>query len=316
MLSMLQLNHITKTYGTFRAVDDLSFTAEEGKIIGVIGPNGAGKSTTIRLIMNILRPDSGEILINGKPYCEDDSDQIGYLPEERGLYKKQKVSEMLHYLGALKGMKKDECERHIDHWLMRFGLSEWKNKKIEALSKGMSQKIQFISAVMHSPKILFLDEPFSGLDPVSSDQLLDVIREMKEQGRIILFSTHVMETAEIICDHIIMLNHGKKILDGSIHEIRREFGSNTLTLDLEGDHGFLSGIDAVAGVSERGNSINVSFKKGSDINALIVEIVGKAYQNGCSISSLKVDEPSLHSIFVGIAGSCEPESNQPKQQAS
>ena len=316
MLSMLQLNHITKTYGTFRAVDDLSFTAEEGKIIGIIGPNGAGKSTTIRMIMNILRPDSGEIIINGKPYSEDDSDQIGYLPEERGLYKKQKVSEMLHYLGALKGMTKDDCERQIDHWLDRFGLSEWKNKKIEALSKGMSQKIQFISAVMHSPKILFLDEPFSGLDPVSSDQLLAVIREMKEQGRIILFSTHVMETAEIICDHIIMLNHGKKILDGSIHEIRREFGSNTLTLDITGDHGFLNGIDAVTEISERGSAINVSFKKGSDINALIVEIVNKAYQNGCSISSLKVDEPSLHSIFVGIAGSDDNDSKQPKQQAS
>lgn len=313
---MLQLNHITKTYGTFRAVDDLSFTAEEGKIIGVIGPNGAGKSTTIRMIMNILRPDSGEILINGKPYSEDDSDQIGYLPEERGLYKKQKVSEMLHYLGALKGMTKDDCERQIDHWLGRFGLSEWKNKKIEALSKGMSQKIQFISAVMHSPKILFLDEPFSGLDPVSSDLLLAVIREMKEQGRIILFSTHVMETAEIICDHIIMLNHGKKILDGSIHEIRREFGSNTLTLDITGDHSFLNGIDAVTDISERGSAINVSFKKGSDINALIVEIVNKAYQNGCSISSLKVDEPSLHSIFVGIAGSDDNDSKQPKQQAS
>ena len=310
---MLQLNHITKNYGNFRAVDDLSFVAEEGKIIGIIGPNGAGKSTTIRMIMNILQPDGGEILVNGKPYSEDDSDQIGYLPEERGLYKKQKVSEMLHYLGSLKGMTKDDCERQIDHWLNRFGLSEWKDKKIEALSKGMSQKIQFISAVMHSPKILFLDEPFSGLDPVSSDQLLAVIREMKEQGRIVLFSTHVMETAEIICDHIIMLNHGKKILDGSIHEIRREYGSDTLTLDIAGDHSFLDGIESVAGVSERGHAINVAFKKGSDINALIQEIVNKAYQNGCTISSLKVDEPSLHSIFVSIAGNNNENSEQQKQ---
>ncbi|MBO4772107.1 MAG: ATP-binding cassette domain-containing protein [Bacteroidales bacterium] len=309
---MLQLNHITKNYGNFRAVDDLSFVAEEGKIIGIIGPNGAGKSTTIRMIMNILQPDGGEILVNGKPYSEDDSDQIGYLPEERGLYKKQKVSEMLHYLGSLKGMTKDDCERQIDHWLNRFGLSEWKDKKIEALSKGMSQKIQFISAVMHSPKILFLDEPFSGLDPVSSDQLLAVIREMKEQGRIVLFSTHVMETAEIICDHIIMLNHGKKILDGSIHEIRREYGSDTLTLDIAGDHSFLDGIESVAGVSERGHAINVAFKKGSDINALIQEIVNKAYQNGCTISSLKVDEPSLHSIFVSIAGNNNENSEQQK----
>lgn len=307
---MLQLNHITKNYGSFRAVDDLSFTAEEGKIIGIIGPNGAGKSTTIRLIMNILQPDGGEILINGKPYSDEDSDQIGYLPEERGLYKKQKVSEVLHYLGALKGMTKEDCEHQIDHWLNRFGLTEWKDKKIEALSKGMSQKIQFISSVMHSPKILFLDEPFSGLDPVSSDQLLAVIREMKEQGRIILFSTHVMETAEIICDHIIMLNHGHKILDGTIHDIKREFGNDTLSLDITGDHSFLQGIPSIVDVSERGNSLNIAFQKGTDINALIVEIVNKAYQNGCAISSLKVDEPSLHSIFVSIAGKNESEQPQ------
>ncbi|MCR5454958.1 MAG: ATP-binding cassette domain-containing protein [Bacteroidales bacterium] len=299
---MLQLNNITKSYGSFRAVDDLSFSAEEGKIVGIIGPNGAGKSTTIRLIMNILKPDSGEILYDGHPYSERDSDQIGYLPEERGLYKKQKVSEMLHYLGSLKGLDYANCEAQIDHWLARFGLSEWKNKKIDALSKGMSQKIQFISSVMHSPKILFLDEPFSGLDPVSSDQLLAVIKEMKDQGRIVLFSTHVMETAEIVCDHIIMLNHGKKILDGSIHDIRREFGSNTLTLDISGDHSFLSDIKSIVDVSERGNSLNITFQKDADINALMVDIVNKAYQNGCSISSLKVDEPSLHSIFVGIAG--------------
>lgn len=310
---MLQLKNITKNYGSFRAVDDLSFTAEEGKIVGIIGPNGAGKSTTIRLIMNILQPDSGEILFNGQPYSDCFSDQFGYLPEERGLYKKQKVCEMLHYLGALKGLDHNTCESQIDTWLARFDLSKWKNSKIDELSKGMSQKIQFISSVMHSPKVLFLDEPFSGLDPVSSDQLLSVIKEMKEQGRIILFSTHVMETAEIICDHIIMLNHGKKILDGSIHEIRREFGSDTLTLDITGNHSFLSDIKAIMDVNERGNSLNITFRAGTDTNALIVEIVNKAYQNKCSISSLKVDEPSLHSIFVNIAGGSETTSEPQKQ---
>lgn len=309
---MLQLNHVTKNYGNFCAVNDLSFVAEEGKIIGLIGPNGAGKSTTIRMIMNILQPDSGEILFYDKPYTDEDSDLIGYLPEERGLYKKQKVSDMLRYLGSLKGMTQPNIETQIDFWLNKFGLAKWKNEKIDALSKGMSQKIQFISAVMHSPKVIFLDEPFSGLDPVSSDQLLEVIKELKNQGRIILFSTHVMETAEIICDHIIMLNHGKKILDGTLYDIKRQFGSDTITLTCSGNHSFLSSIDAVADVSERGHELNISFKKDSDINALMVEIVNLALQNNCTISSIKVDEPSLHSIFVSIAADTDEKSNSQK----
>lgn len=307
---MLQLNNITKSYGKFKAVDNLSFTAEEGKIIGLIGPNGAGKSTTIRLIMNILQPNSGEILINGHPYNDDDSDIIGYLPEERGLYKKQKVSDMLRYLGSLKGMTATDIETQIDFWLKRFGLSSWKDKKIDALSKGMSQKIQFISAIMHSPKIIFLDEPFSGLDPVSSDELLNVIKELKTQGRVILFSTHVMETAEIICDHIIMINHGKKILDGTLQEIRRQYGSDTITIDCSGNHSFISEIESVAGVTERGHELNISFKPGTDAKSLMAEIVTKALTNNCSISSIKVDEPSLHSIFVSIAAQNGEQLNQ------
>ncbi|MBO7464022.1 MAG: ATP-binding cassette domain-containing protein [Bacteroidales bacterium] len=309
---MLQLKNITKTYGNFRAVSDLSFDAEEGKIVGLIGPNGAGKSTTIRMIMNILEPDCGEILINGKHLTDDDSDRIGFLPEERGLYKKQKVCDMLYYLGALKGMTKDECNKQIDIWLKKFGLSEWKNKKIDALSKGMSQKIQFISAVMHSPDILFLDEPFSGLDPVSSDQLLSVIKELKSQGRIILFSTHVMETAEIICDHIIMINKGQKILDGSIADIKRQYGSNTLTVSLNGDHAFMKSIPGVIDIVERGNEINVTFSPETDTNSLIAEIASTASKNGCVISGIKLDEPSLHSIFVSIAGTPDDNSQSNK----
>ena len=308
MKDVVLVKNFKMKFGNKTVIEDLSFNVKKGEIFGLLGANGSGKTTTVRALLGFYKASGGELLIDGEVYDSEDTDvAVGYLPEERGLYKKQKVSEMLHYLGSLKGMTKDDCERQIDHWLNRFGLSEWKDKKIEALSKGMSQKIQFISAVMHSPKILFLDEPFSGLDPVSSDQLLAVIKEMKEQGRIILFSTHVMETAEIICDHIIMLNHGKKILDGTIHEIRREFGSDTLTLDITGDHHFMKDIPAIVDVSERGNSLNIAFQKGSDINALIVEIVNKAFQNGCAISSLKVDEPSLHSIFVSIAGNNESE---------
>ncbi|MBR4267484.1 MAG: ATP-binding cassette domain-containing protein [Bacteroidales bacterium] len=299
---MLQLKNITKRYGKFLAVNDLSFTAEEGKILGIIGPNGAGKSTTIRIVMDVLKPDSGEILLDGKPFCDGDTDLMGYLPEERGLYKKQTVAGMLTYLGELKGMNKSDCDKQIDYWLNKFGLSEWKNSKLENLSKGMSQKIQFISAVMHSPKIIFLDEPFSGLDPVSSDELMKVIKELKDKGLIILFSTHVMETAEIICDHIIMLNHGNKILDGTINDIRSQFGNNMLTLDFNGDYTFLNSIKGIIDVKPRGNQLNITFEKDTDIDNLIVTIVNKAHENGCKISGLKVDNPSLHSIFVSIAG--------------
>ena len=174
----------------------------------------------------------------------------------------------------------------------------------------MSQKIQFISAIMHSPKIIFLDEPFSGLDPVSSDELLNVIKELKTQGRVILFSTHVMETAEIICDHIIMINHGKKILDGTLQEIRRQYGSDTITIDCSGNHSFISEIESVAGVTERGHELNISFKPGTDAKSLMAEIVTKALTNNCSISSIKVDEPSLHSIFVSIAAQNGEQLNQ------
>ncbi len=306
---MLQLKHITKNYGNYCAVKDLSFSAEEGKILGLIGPNGAGKSTTIRMIMNILKPDNGEILINQKPFEDSDNDRIGYLPEERGLYKKQKVVDMLNYLGALKNLKKEQCSQQIDFWLQKFGLMDWKNKKIETLSKGMSQKIQFIASVIHSPDILFLDEPFSGLDPVSSDELLSQIKELKNQGRIILFSTHVMETAELICDHIVMLNKGEKILDGTISDIKRQFGSNTMIICCSGKTDFFKTIPHITNISERGHEWNLTFQNQININELIAEIANQALMNNCKISSLRIDEPSLHSIFVNIVGKKANENN-------
>ncbi|MCR4713520.1 MAG: ATP-binding cassette domain-containing protein [Treponemataceae bacterium] len=300
---MLQLKNVTKSYGKdFCAVNDLSFTAEEGAVVGVIGPNGAGKSTTIRMIMDIIKPDSGTITLDGKPFTAEDKDKIGYLPEERGLYKKEKVCDVLRYLAALKGVSKADADARIDKWLARFDLSEWKDKKIESLSKGMAQKIQFISTVLHDPKIVFLDEPFSGLDPVSSDELLAVIKELKQEGRIILFSTHVMEVAERICDHIIMLNHGQKILDGNLAQIRKEYGNNSVTVECEGDGSFLKDIPGVKSVQESGSEYTLTLQNDVNEKDLFAAVAAKAQEKDCTVSRYMVNEPSLHAVFVSIAG--------------
>jgi len=302
---MLQVSHVTKKYGSFTAVDDLSFSATPGKIYGLIGPNGAGKSTTIRMIMNILSPDSGSIELDGKPFSAEDSNRIGYLPEERGLYKKQKLNEVLLYLAALKGCSSRVAQVQIDYWLSRFDILEWKDKKVDTLSKGMAQKAQFTATILHNPDIVFLDEPFSGLDPVSADDLLAIVRELKDKGKLILFSTHVMEQAEKICDHIIMLNGGKKILDGDLGEIRKRHGKNTVTvrfssydalpgIDLSCAE-FLSSLPMVAAVSEDGLAYSVTLATGFDSDSLLVALAGKA-----RIDSFAVNEPSLHSVFVDI----------------
>ena len=299
---MLSLRGVTKKYGDFYAVDKLDFDAPAGQIVGLIGPNGAGKSTTIRMIMNILECDEGEILLDGKKFTADDSNIIGYLPEERGLYKKQKVVDVLVYLAELKGCTKQEALPKIDYWLKRFDLMEWKDKKIDSLSKGMAQKIQFVSTIIHDPQILFLDEPFSGLDPVSADELLSIMNELKQSGRILLFSTHVMEQAEKICDQIIMLNHGKKILDGSMQKIRTQYGKNTITIDYSGDASSISDLPVVESVQHSGNTCSVVLKNGSSVDELFTSLTPLIAQGKFSLRSIKVDEPSLHSIFVKLAG--------------
>ncbi len=301
-VKVLSLRGVTKKYGDFCAVDKLDFDAPEGQIVGLIGPNGAGKSTTIRMIMNILECDEGEISLDGKKFTADDSNIIGYLPEERGLYKKQKVVDVLLYLAELKGCSKQDALPKIDYWLKRFDLLEWKNKKIDSLSKGMAQKIQFISTIVHDPQILFLDEPFSGLDPVSADELLSIMNELKQSGRILLFSTHVMEQAEKICDQIIMLNHGKKILDGSMQKIRTQYGKNSITIDFSGDASAISDLSVVESVQFSGSSCTVVLHNGSTVNDLFKSLSSLITQNKFSLRSIKVDEPSLHSIFVKLAG--------------
>ncbi len=221
---MIELQQVTKHYGSVAAVDGLSFRGEKGKITGIIGPNGAGKTTTIRMIMNIIAPDSGSILFDGRPLADEDMEQIGYLPEERGLYRKEKVHDLLLYLGRLKGKDTETLNKAIDYWLEQFDLLEWKERKVEELSKGMAQKVQFISSVIHDPAIVFLDEPFSGLDPVSTDRMREVIMNLSRNGKTILFSTHIMEQAEKICDTILLMNRGKALLYGPVQEVRKQAG--------------------------------------------------------------------------------------------
>ena len=295
---MLRVTGVSKKYGDFMAVSGLSFSADKGKIYGLIGPNGAGKSTTIRMIMNILIPDSGTIELDGKAFAEEDRNRIGYLPEERGLYKKQKLIDVLLYLAALKGCPAPKARERIDYWLKRFDLLEWKNKKLDTLSKGMSQKIQFISTVIHDPDVLFLDEPFSGLDPVSADELLAIIRELKELGKLVLFSTHVMEQAEKVCDHIIMLDKGQKILDGDIHTIRKTHGQNTVLLSFSNDTtdaAFLESLEMVATVKRDGHAFQITLMQGANPDSLFSALAGKT-----SVRSFVVNEPTLHMIFVSL----------------
>src|SRR5213083_3445562 len=238
--SSVLVDKITKSFGEFTAVDELSLDVRPGRIYGLLGPNGAGKTTTIRMIVNITAPDSGEIKIFGRRITPELQDRIGYLPEERGLYKKMKVGEQLKFFAELKNVNGKEADRRIDHWLAKLKLSEWKTKKSMELSKGMQQKIQFITAVLHEPDLLILDEPTSGLDPVNVELLKEIVLELKAAGKTIIFSTHQMEVAEKICDDICLINRSRKVLEGSIREVKRSFSRNAVALRLEGEDGVLN----------------------------------------------------------------------------
>ena len=222
----VEVRNITKRFGEFVAVEDLSFQVSPGRIFGFLGPNGAGKTTTIRMMVGITAPDSGEIRLFGELLSPKLQDRIGYIPEERGLYKKLKVVDQLRYFGALKGLSTAEAEKRIDFWLGRMGLADWKRAKTSDLSKGMQQKIQFIAAVLHDPDLLILDEPFSGLDPINVEFMIDVLAEFRTQSRAIIFSTHLMETAERLCDDILLINRSRKVIAGSLREVKSSYGKN------------------------------------------------------------------------------------------
>ncbi len=294
---MIELRDVRKSFGGLKAVDGISFTASGGEVFGLLGPNGAGKSTTIKMIMNILAPDAGSILFGGRPLSEADKPRIGYLPEERGLYRKVKIGEMLLYLAGLKGADPAVTARRLDEWLERFGLSEWKARPPEDLSKGMAQKAQFIAAVLHDPEFIFLDEPFSGLDPVSTDVMKETVLELAGKGRTILFSTHSMEVAEKICSRILIIDHGREVVSGTLEDVKARFGRNAVSVEFDGELDLPALGSLVASVNRFPRYAEMELAGGADAQALLRALVGMV-----RVQRFEVLSPSLHGIFVSMVG--------------
>jgi ABC-2 type transport system ATP-binding protein len=291
--SVVGLQGVTKAFELKRAVDELSFSVKRGSIFGLLGPNGAGKTTAIRMMMRIIYPDSGDIRIFGLPLKEVPKDRIGYLPEERGVYRKMKVADLLTFFGEIKSMRPAAARRAAMDWLSRLGLADCAAKKVEELSKGMQQKVQFIATIMHAPDLIILDEPFSGLDPVNTNLLTDIILEFHRGGHTIVFSTHVMEQVEKLCQEICLINQGRKVLEGRVGEVKKRYGHNTLTIRFEGDGSFLRDLPQVASVNEYGSELFLRLNDGADPNAVLQEAAGRL-----RIQKFEIAEPSIHDIFV------------------
>ena len=285
---------VSKAFGSHLAVDDLSLSVDEGTIYGFIGPNGSGKTTTLRMIMNILLPDRGTIHVLGRSGSSAARDDVGYLPEERGLYRKMSVGRLLQYYGALKGAGAADIDREITFWLERLDLAKWRHHKIEALSKGMSQKVQLIATVIARPKVVILDEPFSGLDPVNANVLRDAVLELRRRGATIVFSTHDMGVAEEMCDRIFMIFKGRKVLDGTLDEIQARYGHDTVRVRTEAGRAALDGEPGVEAVSDYGNLQEVRLT--TDPQAFLARLIERT-----PVFHFEVTRPSLHDIFVRIA---------------
>lgn len=297
MNSILSVQHLKKYFESQKAVDDISLTIDRGQIFGLLGPNGAGKTTLIRMITGIFYPDEGEIILNGKPFDPiKDVAQIGYMPEERGLYKKMKVGEQALYLAQLKGLSRKEAKLRIDKWFSRFGMESWWDKKVEDLSKGMGQKLQFVTTVLHDPSLIILDEPFSGLDPVNSNLIKDEIFRLAKEGATIIFSTHRMEQVEEICNHIALVNKGKKILDGTVKDTKQQYKLNQYKIEGEG----LEKVDRITApftvISETENGIRIQIKEGNNQNAVLQFLIAQ----GVSIHAFQELLPSLNEIFIRL----------------
>jgi ABC-2 type transport system ATP-binding protein len=290
----LRVENVTKRFGEFTAVSDISFDVRAGRVFGFLGPNGAGKTTTIRMIVGITAPDEGKIELFGQKVTSELQDRIGYLPEERGLYKKMKIFEQLRYFAALKNVPQKEADRRMDFWLERMKLAEWKKKKAADLSKGMQQKIQFISTLLHEPDLLILDEPFSGLDPVNVEVLLDVVAELKSSGKTIIFSTHLMETAERLCDDIILINKSKKVIGGTLREVKESFGRNLIALRATGGEQVLHDETLIEKITEHADEKEILLKEAADAQELLTKLIAA----GARISKFEKVEPSLNDIFI------------------
>ncbi|WP_372637953.1 ABC transporter ATP-binding protein [Fodinibius sp.] len=296
-MAVIEVKDIAKSFGKTQAVRNASFEVEKGRIFGLLGPNGAGKTTAIRMINHILIPDAGTITINGLKASSHTQKMIGYLPEERGLYKKMKVGEQLIYLARLKGLTHRKAKEQTRYWLDRFGASDWYHKKVGELSKGMSQKIQFIATIAHEPDIYIFDEPFSGLDPINSEMLREIVIELRERGKTVLFSTHRMEQVEQMCDDICLFNNGRVVLKGNLRQIRKSFGKNTIVIEFQGDSSFLDQIKNVRINNRSTNFAEIRVLDGQDMQQIL-----KMAMDHAEIYRFERVEPSLTEIFISTVG--------------
>lgn len=291
----VEIENVTKAFGKTVAVDNLSLSVPKGSIYGFIGPNGSGKTTTLRMIMNMFFPDKGAISVFGEKLHGASHDRIGYLPEERGLYKRMKVREILRFYGGLKNGR--NINSQVDYWLEKLDLTDWANKKIETLSKGMSQKVQFIATIVAAPQLVLLDEPFTGLDPVNTDVLREAILQLQSNGTTVIFSTHDMNVAEIMCDFIFMIFKGKKVLDGTLENIQADYGSDTLRISTEDGMDALDDIDGIENIRDFGQLQELRMTQTCDPQQVLTKIMSRT-----SVRRFEIAKPSLHDIFVRIAG--------------
>lgn len=294
---MISIRNIVKQYANHRALDDVSLEIEKGKVFGLLGPNGAGKTSLIRIINQITAPDSGEVLFNGEKLNQSHIEQIGYLPEERGLYKKMQIGEQIMYFAQLKGLSKDEARRRIRFWFDKLQIGDWWNKKVEDLSKGMQQKVQFVATVLHEPSLLILDEPFTGFDPVNADIIKNEILELNKKGATIIFSTHRMESVEELCDSIALLNNSKKILEGKVKTIRNNYRNATYILEYEGPQLTFRNDAPFAVLSERNmdgyNQLMLKITPGNKINDVLHYLLPLT-----SINRLEERIPTMNEVFI------------------
>jgi ABC-2 type transport system ATP-binding protein len=289
----VRLCGVAKRFDGRSAVEDLDLEVARGSVFGLLGPNGAGKTTTLRMVLDVFAPDSGSVEVLGRPAGGGVRDRIGYMPEERGLYPRMALGEQLLYLAELKGAARREAAPRLAAWLERLGLAAWAGRKVNELSKGMQQKAQFVATVLHDPELLILDEPMSGLDPVATDQLREVLLELRAQGKTLVLSSHQMETVERLCDAIALLDRGRKLLEGPVAEVKRRHGRNNVILAYEGDGAFLGGAPGVRKVTDHGRYAEIQLEEGADPQALLREAAARL-----RVSRFEVAEPSLHDIFV------------------
>jgi len=295
-MNVVEVKNVSKKFDDYAASNCVSFDVKMDRIFGLIGPNGAGKTTMIRMITNVLMPDDGEIIIFGEKQNSQHQNIIGYLPEERGLYKKLKVIEQLAYFGQLKGLTHKDATAKGRDWLFKLDAADWADKKIEELSKGMQQKVQFISTILHEPKLLILDEPFSGFDPINAELLKSIILDLKSQGTTIILSTHIMQQAEQMCDDICLINKGEIILEGSVREIKSGYGRDTIIMEFDGDDSFMSDLTGLRILNKTNNRIEFRFNPEEHTTRSILEIV----MMKCNLYKFELKEPSLHEIFIDV----------------